>query len=168
MTESIPRRTSTLVPFACLQICVCFASELLAFQENLPAKPEQTQAKESLAEQKPAAALVQKTPAEKTQDELERTVQSMRSVSKKLGQKDVSEETRRQQKSIIDNIDALLETLKQAPSQDLAHGESQDRQKNQSKSQDRQSADHKDQPQRQPNESQQQPPQASARSWLSS
>ena len=165
-----PRRS--LVPSACLLICVCFATELLAFQETPPAKPEQPKAarKDSVddellkklvpdlaLEKKPAAAETPQTSAEKTQDELDRTVQSMRSVSKRLSQKDVSDETRRQQKSILDDIDALIKKLQQPP-QDSSQNQSSsnsDPQQNQSKSQDRQSAQRKEQQQREQQEAQQ-------------
>ncbi len=152
---------------AALLFLVCSASELLAFQETPPAKPEQPKPtrKDSVddellkklvpdlaPEKKPDAA----TPADKTQDELDRTVQSMRSVSKKLSQKDVSEETRRQQKSIIDDINALIEKLKQPPpdSSQSQSSNNQDQQQNQSKSQDRQSAQQRKEQQQQQREQQ--------------
>ena len=152
-------------------LLVFSGSDLLAFQEAPPAKPEPPKPtrKDSVddellkklvpdlaPEKKPDPAA--QTPAEKTQDELDRTIQSMRSVSKKLSQKDVSEETRRQQKSIIDDINALIEKLKQPP-QDSSQSQSsnnQDQQSNQSKSQDRQSAQQrKEQQQREQQEAQQ-------------
>ena len=172
-TGTLARRQQRrrLVPLTCLLICISSATKLLAFQEAPPAKPEQPKAarKDSvddellkklvpdLALEKPAAAETPQTSAEKTQDELDRTVQSMRSVSKRLSQKDVSDETRRQQKSILDDIDALIKKLQQPP-QDSSQNQSSsnsDSQQNQSKSQDRQSAQRKEQQQREQQEAQQ-------------
>ena len=48
-------------------------------------------------------------------DELDRAVTSMRDVTERLDRKDVSEETSQLQASILDNIDSLIERLKNQP-----------------------------------------------------
>jgi hypothetical protein len=48
-------------------------------------------------------------------DELDRAVASMRDVTERLDRKDVSEETSQLQTSILDNIDTLIERLKNQP-----------------------------------------------------
>jgi len=48
-------------------------------------------------------------------DELDRAVASMRDVTERLDRKDVSEETSQLQTSILDNIDSLIERLKNQP-----------------------------------------------------
>jgi len=48
-------------------------------------------------------------------DELDRAVASMRDVTERLDRKDFSEETSRLQTSILDNIDSLIERLKNQP-----------------------------------------------------
>ncbi len=48
-------------------------------------------------------------------DELDRAVTSMRDVTERLDRKDVSEETSQLQASILDNIDTLIERLKNQP-----------------------------------------------------
>lgn len=50
-------------------------------------------------------------------DELDRTVKAMRQVGKKLDEGDTSDETRDLQAGILDDIDALIEKLKNPPPQ---------------------------------------------------
>lgn len=50
-------------------------------------------------------------------DELDRTVKAMRQVGKKLDEGDTSDETRDLQTAILDDIDALIEKLKNPPPQ---------------------------------------------------
>ena len=50
-------------------------------------------------------------------DELDRTVKAMRQVGKKLDEGDTSDETRDLQAGILDDIDALIEKLKNPPQQ---------------------------------------------------
>lgn len=57
----------------------------------------------------------EKKPSPNQPDELDRTVQSMRKVGEQLAKKEVSDDTVKLQKSIIDDIDALIEKLKQPP-----------------------------------------------------
>ena len=48
-------------------------------------------------------------------DELDRAVRNMRDISSRLGQRDVSEETTKLQTSVLSDIDALIERLKNQP-----------------------------------------------------
>lgn len=62
-------------------------------------------------------------------DELDRAVKSMRDVTGRLDRKDVSEETSRLQTSILDDIDGLIERLKnQPPPQSSSGSPNQDQQ----------------------------------------
>lgn len=105
-----------------------------------------------------------KLPAKETEpsanqpDELDRTVQSMRRVGDQLAKKEVTDDTVKLQKSIIDDIDALIEKLKQPPP---PKPQSQDQQ-NQSQSEN-QKQQQRNQQQKQQNQSdtQQQPKQGS-------
>lgn len=68
---------------------------------------------------------------DETPDELNRTIESMRAVSKKLLDKDLSAETRKKQQLILSDIDKLIEKLKQPPSSADSSSDSQQQDQNQ-------------------------------------
>jgi len=91
-----------------------------------------------------------------TPDELNRTIESMRAVSKKLLGKDLSDETRKKQQLILSDIDKLIEKLKQpTPLSDQSsdaqqhdpNQQDQQKQKSKSPSQNQQPQANKQQPQ---------------------
>ena len=93
-------------------------------------------------------------PLEKTPDELNRTIESMREVSKKLSSKDLSDETRKRQQSILSDIDKLIEKLKQPP----PPSDQQQQQNSDPQQQDQQNQQQKqNQKQKQQSQNQQQP-----------
>lgn len=72
-----------------------------------------------------------------TTDELDHAVQSMRDVTERLDRKDVSEETSRLQTSVLDDIDALIERLKnRPPPQDSSSSPEQSNQDQQNQNRD--------------------------------
>ena len=143
----------TLRVFACSAIVIVHAS---IGNGDEPKKSLDDKLLEKLA----PAKLPEKEaePSANHPDELDRTVQSMRRVGDQLSKKEINDDTVKLQKSIIDDIDALIEKLKQPPP---PKPQSQDQQ-NQSQS-DNQKQQQRNQQQKQPNQSdaQQQPKQGS-------
>lgn len=110
---------------------VMFVASLLSAPAQSQDKPEKAPPKvdgkqsssddEFLKELVPGIPLGGKKKGEDGQaadvDELDRTVKAMRQVGKKLDEGDTSDETRDLQVGILDDIDALIEKLKNPPPQ---------------------------------------------------
>jgi len=116
---------------AVISFAVMFVASLLSAPVQSQDKPEKAPPKadgkksssddEFLKELVPDIPLGGKKKGEDGQaadvDELDRTVKAMRQVGKKIDEGDTSDETRDLQAGILDDIDALIEKLKNPPPQ---------------------------------------------------
>ncbi len=85
----------------------------------------------------------------KTPDEFNRTIESMRAVSKKISSKDLSEDTRKRQQSILSDIDQLIEKLKQPPPPSQQSSDQQQQNQDQQQQNEKQKQQQKQQQQQQ-------------------